>query len=345
MSPVQEMMKRYHELASADRLSFYLTLVNNADIDKENMEAFRNEARMKDGGCCLHCGSTHFVKNGRRADGTQRYLCRDCNKSFLASTNSIVSRTRKQLSVWKQYFDCMMAEKTLQESARECGISMSTAFFWRHKILDCLQDVAGRVCLGGTVEADETFFNVSYKGNHTRSREFSMPRKSHKRGGDVHTKGLSSEKVCVMCAVNENGVPIAQVGKLGKVSSQCVTKAFTGRISPEATLVTDHERAYVDFSDKEGLVLIQMETDRRTNGTYDIQRINSYHSRIKEFTRHFHGVSTKYLDNYLTWYNVMFCFPKEKEDRGKLLLSHALASLRAIPGRELARRPAVPSLV
>ena len=35
--------------------------------------------------------------------------------------------------------------KTLKESAEECQISVSTAFAWRHKILDALQELAGGV--------------------------------------------------------------------------------------------------------------------------------------------------------------------------------------------------------
>lgn len=90
----------------------------------------------------------------------------------------------------------MSDKKTLKETAEECSISVTTAFYWRHKILDALQEVTDRVCLDGTVEADETFFNVSYKGNHKNSRQFIMPRKAHKRGNNIHRKGLSSER-CV----------------------------------------------------------------------------------------------------------------------------------------------------
>ena len=58
---------------------------------------------------------------------------------------------------------------------------MSTAFTWRHKILDTLRELTEKVYLTGIVEADETFFNVSFKGNHKRSHDFTMPRKAHTR--------------------------------------------------------------------------------------------------------------------------------------------------------------------
>ena len=239
----------------------------------------------------------------------QTYICRDCGKAFSASSNSITSRTRKKTTVRAKYLKCMIDKKTLNESADECGISLRTAFVWRHKILDTIKEAAEKNYLEGVVEADETFFNVSYKGNHSKSTAFTMSRKSHKRGGSVHTKGLSDEKVCVPCAIDENGISYAKPAKLEKVSSYSISCTFDGVIVPCSTLCTDHEKAYLDFAKKKQLNLVQMETecntlnvDRRMLG---IQRINAYHSRLRGFTKRLHGVSTKYLDNYIAWNNIV----------------------------------------
>jgi hypothetical protein len=45
----------------------------------------------------------------------------------------------------------MSDKKTLKETAEECSISVTTAFYWRHKILDALQEVTDRVCLDGSL--------------------------------------------------------------------------------------------------------------------------------------------------------------------------------------------------
>ncbi len=40
----------------------------------------------------------------------------------------------------------------------------------------------------------------------------------------------------------------------------------------------------------------------RTVGSYHIQHVNSYHSRLRSWIIHvFHGVATKYLNHYLWW--------------------------------------------
>ena len=70
----------------------------------------------------------------------------------------------------------MMLGLSVRKSAEICGINKDTAFIWRHKILDALQNMASDVKLDGIVEADETFFAISFKGNHKKSTSFVMPR-------------------------------------------------------------------------------------------------------------------------------------------------------------------------
>ena len=63
----------------------------------------------------------------------------------------------------------MMNGLSICKTAAVCGIHRNTAFIWRHKILDALQNMADEVKLDGIIEADETFFAISYKGNHSKS--------------------------------------------------------------------------------------------------------------------------------------------------------------------------------
>jgi hypothetical protein len=66
---------------------------------------------------------------------------------------------------WEAYLEAFALRLPLREAARRYGISLSTASFWRHKILDALSDgVQGRV-LSGQVQEDETYIQDNYKGN------------------------------------------------------------------------------------------------------------------------------------------------------------------------------------
>ena len=89
---------------------------------------------------CPHCQSTHFVKNGKDC-GNQRYLCRDCKKSFVEQTGTILFGTQKDIEVWEKYIHCMIEKYPLRKCAKICEINLATAFAWRHKILDVLQNM------------------------------------------------------------------------------------------------------------------------------------------------------------------------------------------------------------
>lgn len=303
---LKEFINAYHKLSYSDRVVFYSTVTNNVDINADNLQDFLTKNRITEECKCVYCSGKHIVKNGTRKDGVQTYICRDCGKSFSASSNSITSRTRKKISIWAKYLKCMIDKKTLNESADECGISLRTAFVWRHKILDAIKEVAEKTYLEGVVEADETFFNVSYKGNHSKSNTFTMPRKAHKRGGSVHTKGLCS------------------------------------------TLCTDHEKAYLDFAKKKQINLIQMEVECNTldvnNRMIGIQRINAYHSRLQGFIKKFHGVATKYLDNYIVWNDIVQNNHRNTLELLKQLLGVITCIRKTIYNRDIPRRAALPEM-
>lgn len=52
-----------------------------------------------------------------------------------------------------------MQKYFIYKSAKICNILNSTAFIWRHKILDALQNRMNEVELNGILEANETFMS------------------------------------------------------------------------------------------------------------------------------------------------------------------------------------------
>lgn len=79
-----------------------------------------------------------------------------------------------------------MGRLSLRECARRRGISLDTSFKLRHRLLESLQKILHSVKLTSVVEADETYFSISYKG----SREFpAQPlAENHKKGECVPRK-------------------------------------------------------------------------------------------------------------------------------------------------------------
>ena len=293
---------------------------------------------------CPHCKSNKIVKNGFR-NSIQRFICKDCNKSFTVRTNTITEHSKKSFETWSKFIECMMNSFTVRRSAEIFGINKETAFIWRHKVLDALQNMQNSVELNGVVEADETFFALSFKGNHKKSTTFTMPRKAHKRGKDIHTRGLSHEQVCVPCAVNCNGLSIAKITNLGRVGAKDIHHAFDNRIEPNSILCTDAIACYNDLVRTEKLELIQLKTGKSKLGIYHIQHINSYHSMLKNFMIRFHGVATKYLNNYLIRHNFLNYAKESYAEKTTILADFVFTTNKKSLSKEIPLRPAIPLVV
>jgi transposase-like protein len=191
----------------------------------------------------------------------------------------------------------------LRRCADVCKINLKTAFIWRHKILDALQNMHNEVVINGVAEADETYFRVSYKGNHKKSA-FQMPRKSRKRGGESSKRGISSEQACVLCSVNLDGLSIGMLSNLGRPFVMDLEAVFSQRIERGSILVTDSFRGYSKLAYENGLTHIAIPRGKHTNGAFNIQTVNAYHKDMKKLIQfQFSGVSTKYLNNYVVYHN------------------------------------------
>lgn len=308
MAEANVVFQLYNTL-SADQKAVFMQLLGlpprmTEIIDSENIEGFLAKHRFHDEICCPHCGLVDVKKNGKTKTGHQRFMCKGCGKSFTYATRTIFHSAKLPLDTFLRYIHCMMHGMTVRASAMECKISKNSAFFLRHKILDALQEMQDKVKLDGIVEADETFFRISFKGNHSNSERFTMPREPHVRGQRAKKRGISLEQVCVPCAVNRDGKSIAKIANLGRPSVAALSSVLGGRIASDAVLCTDKLSSYVGFAEREDLNLLQLKSNRRMNGTLGIQRINGYHSQLKSFMVRFHGVATKYLNNYLVWHNL-----------------------------------------
>ncbi len=312
--------------------------------DRSSLKERLTEQRFAEGRVCPHCGGHHVRKNGHREDGTQKYVCVGCGKSFTITTNSIFSGTRKGIGEWQGFMGCMADGKSLDASAIECGLTHATAFAWRHKILDALAEAGDDTMLSGVVEADEAFFPTSYKGN-AKHFDGDAEREPHRRGGEVHTRGLSDELVCVPCAVDGNGNSASLVAKLGKCSTKALDRVLGGRIAPESTLCSDGDASYDGFAKSNGLSLVRIKGGKKSVGIFNIQRINSYHSQLRLFMGRFKGVSTKYLNNYLIWNNAVRYCKVYVANKLSLMFEAAASAMVSIRSLDLGKRPSLPLLV
>ena len=73
-----------------------------------------------------------------------------------------------------------------------------------------------------------------------------------------------------------------------------------------------------------------------------IQRINACHNVLKGFIRRFHGVSTKHLESYIAWNDLIVSSRRQRSELTKQLLGHILCARITRYNREISKRPAIP---
>lgn len=251
---------------------------------------------------CPRCGSAAVVKKGKAGNGEQRYLCRGCGRTFGMGSERILGTSKLPKETWMAYAECFVLMLPLRECARRCRVCLKTAYTMRHRLIECLSAYSPsfRVERGCGCELDETYFPESFKGNHAKG-SFTMPRPSRHRGKQVHRRGLSRERICVMTGVNDSNETFLEVTGRGALSRERAMDALRGRIAAGSVVATDRAAAYVGvLAELEVAAHAAYDPKDRSGGT--INRVNAVHSLLGAFMEPFKGVSTKRLDAYLAWF-------------------------------------------
>ena len=279
---------------------------------------------------CPSCKSTNYVLSGTyqaQGEKIQRYKCKACNTSFTLNKQSLVSGSSFSFRDWIKFIDCLYNGYTLDQIARSCGITKGTALNNRTRLFYALKLLNDKVKLQGNVVIDETYIPVSYKGNHSESDNFVMPREAYKRGGENHKKGITDDLVCIVCAVDDNGNSVAKVAGTGNTSAAKLKYVLGEHFSSDVFCIySDKSCAIKKFAEICQCEIKQEKLLRKgtkkaksvefNRDTYIINRylqiVNSYHSRLKRFLSRFSGISTKYLSGYLYLFAWKEC-NKERE--------------------------------
>lgn len=243
--------------------------------------------------CCGHCGSRHVGGWSSQA-GLKRYRCKDCAKTFNALTGTPLAQLHRR-DAWFAYAQALADGLSLRKAATRCGVSLDTAFRWRHRFLRTAKDAKPKV-VAGIVEADETFIRKSVKGSKRL-----VGRAPRKRGSRAKS-GLSSDDYAPVLIVRDrHGETTDQV--LPDLEGATFVRVLKPVVAQDALLVSDGRAAYAMFADHAGLLHIALNAskDERTYGSYHIQNVNGYISRLKHWLHRFKGVATHYLPSYLGW--------------------------------------------
>lgn len=262
------------------------------------------EVRVQQLDNCIFCSCRKIIRWGFSGD-LQRYRCQECGKTFNELTKTPFARLRAREKL-VSYADCMTNGSTLRAAAKTCEMALSTSFRWRHLLL-AMPEVHKASRLGGIVEADETFFRESFKGKRQISGR--KPR-HHGRANKGETVPLIP--VLILLDRYEQEADFVLENNTIEEMHPCIHN----RITKGAVLCTDGSQAYLAIAKEEDILhkRILSDNSKRTieDGTFHIQTLNNYISRLKGWMQRFYGAGTAYLGNYLAWWRFIAQYKADK---------------------------------
>jgi transposase-like protein len=305
----QRLVEQLDELSPEQRVALAKALAGTGDAAETAALA---EARFAEKAVCPHCQG-----DGQRwgfSAGLRRYRCRSCKTTFNALTGTPLAFLKKRDKL-AAYGQAMVDGLSLRKAAKRCGINLTTAFDWRHRLLKVPAATKPK-SLDGVVEADETYILESKKG----SRK--LTRKPRKRGGRATKRGLSDEQIPVMVTRDRSGSTLTEL--LPEVTTASITKVLDAIVAKDAALVSDGAKAYRAFANATGRLHVALVASAGEHawGIYHIQHVNAYTSGLKGWMARFKGVATKFLPNYLGWHRKL-----EREGENFTRLSCIAAAL------------------
>ena len=292
-----------------------ITLKDLIDIVKELPEEYFNETHEKlteikkkseeekesKEQSCPNCNSSQILRNGKNR-GKQMYLCKNCKRAFSETSTSAIAYSHSSPTVWKQVIRDTVAGVPIDKTAESFDMHHETVFNMRHKILYCIEQslIETPTELIGTCETDETYVLESEKGRKFPENHHREPRK---HGAKASKPGISNEYVCVCTSVSGVGENVAVSVNRASPDRQEILDVFGERVNENTVILCDGKQSYNVLDDKCTVAV-----------TKRINKVNGFHSFIKERLESMRGVATIYLNRYNALFSKIYASNKSLVD-------------------------------
>lgn len=286
MTTSDKILSLFQELVPDDRR----TLLSKLYKETETLQLEGKQAKG-----CPHCESTSISKYGKH-NREQRYMCSVCGKTFKETTGTVLTGIRKK-SLFLKFQESMINEDytSINNMAIRFGISIPTAFTWRHKVLLSLPELDDK--FEGETEIDDLWIRYSQKGR--KGLKYSK-----KRGGTSH-RGDSNYQVKILTTTNsvQTEMKVTNIGRLNKSDIQ---RTMGDKLSKKTILISDKHPSIRTFSNSNKIPHHRFQANEHTDSeARGVQSLNNIAERIDTLlNRKFKGVSTKYLQLYVNWFKL-----------------------------------------
>lgn len=254
---------------------------------------------------CRRCTKGQAIAWGhfytRNGEARQRYRCLSCNKTFSVHTGTALEDI-KMADRWPGLTQCMAEGISLRATSARLGIHLSTAFRWRHRLLDALGSQP-KAKLQGEVAAALAYVPYSEKGSAGTWNPW--------------------PPVSVLLLCDERQRSLATPIAFGLRCRPCPGDAAEfplDRLASDAVLCTMGKSRYFQCLCRDlGLGYQAKGQPRLAVG------IGALRTGLSRWLRRFHGVATKYLEKYLCWFQVAISLCRPSRSPATATLSDAAA--------------------
>lgn len=253
------------------------------------------KARFSKGLICPNCDCPDAIKYGKYKS-IQRYRCCACGRTFTFKTNTFMARTHN-VEKWIKYIECFKEGLTIRQCAKKVGISVPTAFTWRHKIMDAIKSEKPERFVG-TVELIDKHFRVCEKGcrNLTRKRwirsELAIP--------------VYYRNKLVLAMDRYGNIIFKLINSHSLLNIKCSDDFFI-LLKSANKLVTSSSSEKKIFAQKLNVPRISTEFYYYNSDEHNDANLNRSNQRMCDlliWMSKFHGVATKYLEKYVKWFEL-----------------------------------------
>ena len=287
-----DILKTLSQFSKEELVSIFNVVIESAKPSKQKISKCD----------CPYCSSKTVILYGKKR-GKQRFLCKDCGRTFITTTHTIMSKSHYNSDIWYEMFLDTIDGHSLAYSEKRLGLSHPAAFHMRHKILIAMQDSLSKdpTILGDVCELDETYVLDCYKGKQLPE---TCPRGPRKHGAKARKRGISNEYVCLCTGVQRKGEAFVEATNRAKPSKEELISVFDGHVKDGAMFLTDGLRGYNALEKMADCIVKNVE--KETASFYHLNTVNNLHSFIKDQYKYYRGVATKYLNRYGVLFSVSY---------------------------------------
>lgn len=250
--------------------------------------------RFRDGLFCPRCGHKRVHRWGT-SGWRQRYRCLGCRRTFSDFTGTPLAYLKK-VERWPRFCRLALETATIREAAERLGVHTTTSFRWRHRFLDGLRRTEP-VVLKGRVSVAARWFPVSLKG----ARD--LPRPPRRRP----YIGLSSgtDAIWLVFACDEAGRSFARRTGPRSPGPVILRETLGDHLDGVTTLLAGggHRGRVESVAVAFGIPFeCEFLVDWLDGEPPPPEPALLHVVRIKRWLGRYHGVATRYLENYLVWF-------------------------------------------